>query len=99
MDPNTYKETSNKTTKFKGIEKRDIDAAAEVSSISKGFNKALVGHGGLNRSYEYSSKWDESDRNRLDSLQMKRTEIPRVKTETGEEDDTRGSEREESEKT
>lgn len=98
LDPNTYKKLSNKVTKFKGTEKRDIDAAAEVSSVSKGFNKGLLGHGGLNRSYDYSSKWDESDRDRLDSLQMKRDDKPRVKTETGEEDDSRGTDKEESEK-
>lgn len=56
LDPETYKEISRKTTKFKGLEKRDIDAAAEVSSVSKGFTKGLLGHGGLNRSYDYSDK-------------------------------------------
>lgn len=97
MDPENYKEKTRKFTAFKGIEKREIMNENETSNVVRAIGRTVGGDGGLNRAYDYSSEWDRADRQRLDKMKLNQVDIKST-GETGEEDDTRGSNEEESKK-
>lgn len=95
LEPDSYKELQTKKTIGKTVDKRQIDSSADNVNLVKTIGRTLTGSGGVNRDAEYGSMWDTTDRKRLDKMQINRSYKPFMKTETGQEDDTRGTDEEE----
>lgn len=98
LDPDNYKEKHLKLTRAKTHDKREIDTDTTNINLVKSLARTLGGDGGINRTYDYSSDWDRIDRAKLDNLKIDKEKIPAVPTETGQEDDTRGTDEEEQKK-
>lgn len=92
MDPESYKEKRSKGTGGKTTDKRSVDTVNDNVSLIKSIGRNITGQGGTNRDADYGSMWDEADRARLDAVKINRNDRTLLITETGQEDDTRGTE-------
>lgn len=95
LEPESYKEIYTKKTTGKTMEKRQIDTMSDNVNLVKTLGRTISGSGGTNRDTDYGSMWDKADRERLDKMQIKKPDRPLITLETGEEDDTRGTDEEE----
>lgn len=95
LDPESYKEIYTKKTTGKTMEKRQIDNMSDQLNLVKTIGRNISGSGGTNRDTDYSSMWDKVDRERLDKMKINKPDKPLITLETGQEDDTRGTDEEE----
>lgn len=95
LDPNSYKELQTKKTTGKTVDKRQVDSLTDSVNLVKTIGRTISGSGGTNRDTDYGSMWDKADRERLDKMVIKKPTKPLITLETGEEDDTRGTDEEE----
>lgn len=95
LEPESYKEVQTKKTIGKTVDKRQIDNVSDNVNLVKVIGRNISGTGGTNRDTDYTSMWDKADRERLDKIKISRPDKLFGGTETGLEDDTRGTDEEE----
>lgn len=95
LDPESYKEQQNKWTAGKTLDNREVESTNDNTSLIKSIGRTISGQGGTNRDTDYGSMWDQTDRARLDAVKIKRIDRNISVTETGQEDDTRGTDEQE----
>lgn len=95
LDPDSYKETQTKRTTGKTVDKRQIDTLSDSVNLVKTIGRTISGSGGTNRDTDYGPMWDKADRERLDRMKIQKPDKPLITLETGDEDDTRGTDEEE----
>lgn len=95
MDPQSYIEKQTKRTSGKTVDKRQIETTTDNVNLVKTLGRSISGTGGTNRDTEYGSVWDKADRERLDNMKIEKPDKTFLKDETGQEDDSRGSDDEE----
>lgn len=93
--PESYVERQTKKTTGKTMDKRQIETTTDSANLIKTLGRSILGTGGTNRDADYTSMWDKSDRERLDKMKISKPDKTFTKEETGEEDDTRGTDEEE----
>lgn len=95
LDYESYKEVNVKNTSGKTLEKRQIETNSDNVNLVKTMGRSISGTGGTNRDTEYGSLWDKADRERLDNMKIDKPDKTFINEETGQEDDTRGTDEEE----
>lgn len=95
LEPESYKEIQTKKTTGKTIDKRQVDTLTDTVNLVKTLGRTISGTGGTNRDTDYGSMWDHADRARLDKMKINKPDKPLITLETGEEDDTRGTDEQE----
>lgn len=95
LDPESYVEKQTKRTTGKTTDKRQIETNTDSVNLVKTLQRSIFGTGGTNRDADYASMWDKSDRERLDKMKITKPDKSFIDEETGQEDDTRGTDEEE----